>query len=268
MIIDFHTHVFPPQIAKKTLDILKTNVYNLCGEFPPVHTEGTVESLKKSMAENGVDISVVMPIATREKQTPSINAYAEEITGGNIISFGSLHPMQEDWEEVLENLAKKGFKGIKIHPQYQNVYVDSPEVIRIVEKAEKLGLYIMLHAGVDIGVPASQLSTPERIANLLNYVSGKYLICAHLGSFEMWDDVEKYLVGSNVNFDISYACSHIEKQQFLRIIKNHGADKILYGSDSPWKSQKSPLLELLKLQLTKNEMDLITYKNALKILDL
>lgn len=268
MIIDFHTHVFPPQIAAKTLEALKANVYNVRGEISPSYTEGTVDSLKQSMAENVIDISVVMPIATKPKQTSTINAYAEEITGGNIISFGSLHPVQEDWEFVLEDLAERGFKGIKIHPQYQNIYVDSPEVIRIIKKAENMGLYTMFHAGVDIGVPTSELCNPERLCRLLDEVSGKYIIAAHLGSFEMWDDVEKYLVGSEMYFDISYACSHIEKEQFLRIIRNHGADKILYGSDSPWKSQSSPLEELKKLDLTKEEMDLITHKNAMKILDI
>ncbi len=268
MIIDFHTHVFPPKIAEKTLNVLKDNVYNLRGVKVPAYTEGTVDSLKHSMAENGIDISIIMPIATHSKQTPTINDYAQEISSGNIISFGSLHPLQEDWEEVLNDLAARGFKGIKIHPQYQNVFVDSPEVVRILEKAEGLGLYTMLHAGVDIGVPTSELCTPKRLKNLLNYVSGKYLIAAHLGSFEMWNDVEKYLVGTGMMFDISYACSHIEKEQFARIIKNHGADKILYGSDSPWKSQGSPLEELKKLDLAQDDMKLITHKNAIRILNL
>lgn len=268
MIIDFHTHVFPPQIAAKTLEVLKAHVYDVRGITEPSYTEGTVDSLKQSMYENGIDISVVMPIATKPTQTPTINAYAKEITEGNIISFGSVHPAQGDWESVLEDLAKKGFKGIKIHPQYQDVYVDSPEVLRVVKKAEELGLYTMLHAGVDIGMPNSELCTPKRLSRLLDEVSGKFLIAAHLGSFEMWDDVERYLVGSEMYFDISYACSHIEKDQFLRIVRNHGADKILYGSDSPWKSQSSPLEELKKLDLTQEEMDLITHKNAIRILDI
>lgn len=268
MIIDFHTHVFPPQIAAKTLEVLKANVYRVRGVKSVAYTEGTVDSLKQSMAESGVDMSIVMPIATKPTQTTTINDYAEKITEGNIVSFGSLHPFQEDWESILEDLAKRGFKGIKIHPQYQNVYVDSPEVIRIVEKAEKLGLYTMFHAGVDVGVSTSELADTKRIKKLLDYVSGKYLIAAHLGSFEMWDDVEKYLVGTDVSFDISYACDFVGKDQFIRIIKNHGADKILYGSDSPWGSQSGPLKVLKTLGLTDEEMDLITHKNAIRILGL
>lgn len=268
MVIDFHTHVFPPQIAEKTLNVLKSNVYNVRGQNPTAYTNGTIDSLKQSMDENNIDISIVMPIATKPKQTPTINDYAEEITNGNIISFGSLHPMQNDWEEVLENLAVRGFKGIKIHPQYQNVFVDSAEVVRIVKKAENLGMYTMFHAGVDIGIPNSELCNPKRLSKLLDEVSGKYLIAAHLGGFEMWDDVEKYLVGSEMFFDISFACSYIEKDQFLRIVQNHGADKILYGSDSPWDSQSNPLRVLKNLGLTQNEIDLITYKNAMRILNL
>ncbi len=268
MIIDFHTHVFPERIAEKTLEILKTNVYNVSGVKPPAFTDGTVEGLKKSMVDNGVDISVVMPIATSPKQTTTINEYAKKISHGNIVSFGSLHPEQDDWEMVLEDIAGNGIKGIKLHPQYQNVFVDSPEVVRIVEKAQALGLYTMLHAGEDVGMPTSDLATPERFKNLLNYVSGDYIIAAHLGGFELWDDVEEYLVGTNMSFDISFSCSRMDKEQVARIIKNHGADKILYGSDSPWESQKQPLEELKKLELSQKEMELITHKNALKILGL
>ena len=268
MVIDFHTHVFPEKIAEKTIEVLKTNVYNINGVKPPAFTEGTVASLQQSMEENGIDFSVVMPIATHPKQTPTINAYAEGIRSKNMVSFGSLHPLQEDWESVLEGLAEKGFKGIKLHPQYQDVELDSPHIIRILEKAQGLGLYTMFHAGVDIGVPTSELATPKRMKNLLNYVSGEYIIAAHLGGFKMWDAVEEHLVGSKISFDISYACSHIEKEQFLRIIRNHGADKILYGSDSPWKSQGEPLSDLKKLELSQQEMDLITHKNAIRILSL
>ena len=268
MVVDFHTHVFPEHIAERTLEVLKTNVCNISGVKPPAFTDGTVEGIKKSMTENGIDISVVMPIATSPKQTPTINEYAKKISRDNIVSFGSLHPVQDDWESVLEDIARNGFKGIKLHPQYQNISVDSPEIIRIVEKAQALGLYTMFHAGVDVGVPTSELATPKRFKNLLNYVSGDYIIAAHLGGFEMWDDVEEYLVGTNMSFDISCSCSQIDKEQFFRIIKNHGAGKILYGSDSPWKRQSQPLEELKKLNLTQEEMDLITHKNALKILGL
>jgi len=268
MVIDFHTHVFPEKIAAKTLEVLKGHAYKARGVKAPSYTEGTVESLRQSMAVNGIDMSVVMPIATKPTQTTSINDFAEKITDGNIISFGSLHPLQQDWEDVLEDLAKRGFKGIKLHPHYQDAYIDSPEVIRILEKAEKLGLYTMFHSGEDIGFTSTDIAGVKRMKKLLDYVSGKYILSAHLGGFEMWDDVEKYLVGTEVFLDVSYACSHMDKEQLLRIIKKHGADKILYGSDSPWKSQAEPMNVLKTLELTSEEMDLITHKNALKILDI
>lgn len=269
MIIDFHTHVFPPKIAPRTLEVLKGNAYESRGVKAIAYTEGTVDSLRASMEENGVSLSVVLPIATKPTQTTSINDFAQFITDGNIISFGSLHPCQDDWEDVLVDLSRRGFKGIKIHPQYQDVYIDSPEVIRVVKKAEELGLYTVFHAGKDIGFPPeTDLCTPKRIKNLLDYVSGKYLVAAHLGSFEMWDDVEKYLVGTKISFDVSFACDFVGKEQLLRIIKKHGADKILYGSDSPWGSQSAPLRVLETLDLTKDEMDFILFKNAKRILDL
>ena len=55
MIIDFHTHCFPEKIAEKAIEKLSYVSGGL--EY---HTNGTVEGLKKSMQDGGVDISVVL----------------------------------------------------------------------------------------------------------------------------------------------------------------------------------------------------------------
>ena len=56
--------------------------------------------------------------------------------------------------------------------------------------------------------------------------------------------------------------------QFLRIVKNHGADKILFGSDSPWNKASDEIAILNTLPLTQEEKDLILCKNAKRILKL
>ena len=183
-----------------------------------------------------------------------------------MVSFGSLHPEQDDWETVLENLAEEGFRGIKLHPEYQSFFVDSKRSIEILKKAEKLGLYTVLHAGYDYGMPPPVHCQPDRLKNVLTEVSGKYIIAAHLGAFVNWDEVEKHLVGTPVNFDTAFISKFISPEQCKRIIRNHGADKILFGSDSPWQEPKTEHKFLLGLGLEKDEEDKIFYKNALKIL--
>ena len=67
MIIDFHTHAFPDEIAKKALDKLSYASGDL-----EAQTKGNVDSLKTEMEKDGVDISGVLSIATQKKQQTKI----------------------------------------------------------------------------------------------------------------------------------------------------------------------------------------------------
>ncbi|MDP4118354.1 MAG: amidohydrolase family protein [Bacillota bacterium] len=268
MLIDFHTHVFPNAIAARTIDILKGKMRKEYGEHE-AYTDGTLKDLRRLMDEDGVDIGVTMPIATKVTQTESINNYAMEITDGkSIISFASLHPMQKNVEETLESIKEKGFLGIKLHPDYQDFFIDSDESIKILKKAEQLDLIVMLHAGVDIGMPPPVHCHPKRLKNALTEVSGEKIIAAHMGGFDLWDDVEKYLVGTPIYFDTSMACERLSTEQCRRMIKNHGAEKILFASDTPWQKASTTLNYLNSLGLTEEELKLITHKNAEKLLSL
>lgn len=266
MLIDFHSHIFPERIAAGAMRSLSDSIVSYQGVRHRHYARGTQNSLLYSMDRCGVDLSVVLPIATKPTQTKSINEFAKNLRNERIVSFGSLHPEQDDWECVLENLAENGFKGIKLHPEYQSFYVDSKRSIEILKKAEELGLFVTLHTGYDNGMPPPAHCQPERLRNVLDYVSGKYIIAAHLGAFRNWDDVEKYLVGTLVNFDTAYISEFISSEQCKRIIRNHGADKILFGSDSPWQSPANEYKFILNLGLSDEENDKIFYKNAFKIL--
>ncbi len=269
MIIDFHTHVFPDKISERAMANLEQNIVDIQGKSYPPDGDGTLRSLKEHMSRDGVDISVVMPIATTVTQSTSINRFAREINGKDgIFSFGSLHPLQDDWESVLEEIKESGLKGIKLHPEYQRVYVSAPETIRILKKAEELELYTLFHAGRDIGMPEPVHCLPECLRGVLDHVSGEYIIAAHMGGWRLWDDVEKYLVGTPIKFDVSYVKEFIDSEQFKRIIKNHGSEKILFGTDMPWQSASVSMGFLESADLSEDELQNIYYKNAAKILGL
>lgn len=282
MIIDFHTHLFPDKIAEKAIKTLEKSTLEHQGilinsgftENLPSAAEqfmavipATLDAMKKSMRENSIDASVVLPIATTLTQSASINKFAEQINNKDgIYSFGSLHPFQEDWESVLYDIKEKGLCGIKLHPEYQNFYIDDPKAIRVLKKCEELDLIVMLHAGNDVGVAPPARCMPDRLSSVLNFVSGEKIIAAHLGGWEAWDDVEKYLVKTPVYLDTAYTLSCIDKEQFVRIVKNHGSEKILFGTDSPWRHQGETVRQLLEVGLSDGELSDIFYKNAKKLL--
>lgn len=269
MLIDFHTHIFPEKIAERALASLTQNILDVTGECSGAHPKhaGTADALRQSMQENNVDISVVMPIATTVTQSSSINRFAAEINGQKgLYSFGSLHPMQENAEEELEKIKRLGLKGIKLHPEYQQFYINSPESIRVLKKAEELGLYVLLHAGEDAGMRPPFHCTPDLLADALNSLSGKNIIAAHMGGFNCNEEFLKLLAGSEIYIDTSFCLDKLPTALAEDIIKKHGADKVLFGSDSPWERPQSILEGLKKLNITAEEFDKITYKNASQIL--
>ena len=271
MLIDFHTHVFPDKIAGRTLEILENNIIKIQHrEYPPV-SDGTLSGRVESMEKYDVTASVVMPIATTVKQSASINKFAAkinntEINGRKIYSFGSLHPMQENWEETLEEIAGLGLRGIKLHPEYQETFIDSPESVRLLKKAEELGLKVMIHAGADIGMPPPVHCSPQALAGLLDKIGGDNIIAAHMGGWRLWEDVYKYLKGSPIMFDACYVGGFIDPDLFVKLVEEHGSDKILFGTDMPWQSAGATREFIDGFGFDNETLDNIYYKNALRLL--
>ena len=268
MLVDFHTHTFPDKIAEKTIKLLNQKVKDNLGLDLIPATNGTVAGLDDVMSRHNVDLSVILPIATKPSQIDTIIASSQKIRSNRMISFATIHPQNENKEEMLKVIKQMGFVGINLHPDYQDSYIDSKECIEILQICESLELYAVIHAGVDAGFKPPYHAMPEQIANVLNYISGKYLIAAHLGGFMAWDDVEKYLVGTDIYMDTSMTAGYIEPEQFKRIIVNHGADKILFGSDIPWNYPNRIEQLIDSLGLLNEQLEQIKWKNAAQILKL
>ena len=58
------------------------------------------------------------------------------------------------------------------------------------------------------------------------------------------------------------------KEIALKLIKNYGADKVLFGTDYPMWSPKAEMEYFLSLPLEKNEISSILNMNAIKLFNL
>ena len=262
MVIDFHTHAFHDRIADWVIESLKESAENVCDAC----SDGTVGGLIRKMDEFGVDISVVQSIVTNPKNTVLQNKWAKEITCERIIAFGSIHPETEDYKRDIDYICDLGLPGIKFHPEFQKFFIDEPKMLKMYDYALSKGLIILFHAGHDFSFPPPIHSTPKQFAEISKEMQGGVIVAAHLGGHSQWDDVEKYLVGTDVYLDTSMGMEYYPHDQFVRIVKNHGADKILFGSDSPWTKANEEIETLNSLPLSQEEKDLILYKNAKRIL--
>jgi predicted TIM-barrel fold metal-dependent hydrolase len=280
LIIDFHTHTFPEKIAARAIAKLEQ-----AARFR-AFTDGTLNGLAKSMEAGQVDYSVVVPVVTDPRQTDSINEFAaalnEKTVETGILSFGGVHPEDGRYKDSLRHIRDLGLPGIKLHPDYQSTFFDDSAYLHIVDYACELGLVIVVHAGVDIGLPEPVHCTPQMARSLMDQVRPEKLILAHMGGWKLWSDVERLLVGQNVYLDTSFSLGELDRsafygkptpkeplmgpEQFRRILAHHGADRILFATDSPWGGQKESIAYLRSLDLPEDTLEKILGGNALQLL--
>ncbi len=284
MIIDFHTHTFPDELAERAVGALaeSARISN--------YLDGTTEDLRSSMKDAGIDYSVLLPVVTKPEQQSSINEIAIEVNRHSqdtgLISFGGIHPDNEDYRQILRDLARNGVKGIKLHPVFQKTFLDDIRYLRIISCACEKDLIILIHAGYDISHPDWEYSTVPHIVSMLDILSPRKLVLAHMGGWNCWEETEKYLAGRDVWLDTSFSLLplrhvsgtaqkpetdhsyRLSQESFLRMVKTHGTDRILFGSDSPWGGQAETIAALKDTGLTEDELYAILGDNAARLLHL
>lgn len=261
MLIDFHTHCFPDNLAEKAVKKLSF----LSGGLKP-HTDGTLSGLESRMQKDGADILVVLNISTNAHQQSKVNDFAASINNQkNIFAFGSVFPDSPDALNELERIKDLGLKGVKLHPDYQGFSVDDQKLIPIYKKISALGLITVFHAGFDYGFPPPYGATPEKMVKALKYFDSP-VIAAHWGGLNCCEGVLNHLCETDIYFDTSLGYSMMPKYYAEKIIEKHGTDKILFGTDTPWHTANMELRLLNSLNLSQTDMDKITHKNALKLL--
>ncbi|HOK57371.1 MAG TPA: amidohydrolase family protein [bacterium] len=259
-IIDIHTHAFPDNVAEKAIPLLEEE-----GKIK-AKLDGKISSLLFSMDKYGIEKSVICSIATKITQYNSILKWSKEISSERIIPFPSFHQDDPLVFERIEEIKKEGFKGIKLHPYYQKFTVDEEKMMKIYEKISKEGLILVLHTGFDFAFERIRIADPEKIMNVKKNFPDLKLITTHLGAWEDWDNVEKYLIGKEIYMEISFSLEFLEKERAKRMILSHPPDYILFGTDSPWTDQGETLNLLRQLKLPSDIEEKILYKNAERIL--
>ncbi len=250
-----------------------------------VENVGTPEALVDEMEKNGVDHSVFLPVATNTAQVGKLNAQAirwmEEYGSRGLVSFAAIHPDTAELKMVMRGIRNSGLRGIKIHPDYQETYFDDIRYLRILDAAAEEGLLVLVHAGMDEVYPDHIHCDVKRILHVLEEMECSHLILAHMGGWQMWTEVKKYICGAPVFMDTAFSLTGtvsvenrgvygkmLDDNQFTELVRLHGVDRVLFGSDTPWSSQKENLEWIQKCSLNPEEKTQILGENARKLLTL
>ena len=280
MIIDFHTHTFPEKIAAGALEKLRAASGTVS------FTDGTDKALVDSMKTAGIDFSVVLPVATNPAKVAHINEISATLTGkAGLIHFGCMHPECEDIEGEVKHIAALGLKGIKIHPVYQGVDIDGGKFVRILYACGEAGLVVVTHAGLDIGFPGVVHCSPAMCRRALSLAGPVKLVLAHMGGWRNWEEVAENIADTPAYIDTSFSLGRLTPlsddgryteeelemlrgEEFVSLVRAVGAERVLFGTDSPWSDQKKSVCDVAALPLSDAEKEMIFSSNAKGLLGL
>ncbi|MBI5572970.1 MAG: amidohydrolase family protein [Elusimicrobia bacterium] len=262
MIIDFHTHAFPDKLAESAIAKL-TYPSKIKPSF-----DRTVSGLLKSMDEAGIEKSVVLSIATKPSQTENIIKWCEKIKGERIIPFASIHPENKNAGDLIKKISGEGLPGIKLHPMYQNFYLDDEKMFFIYEESAKNNIILLFHIGFDIAFPDSKKAEISRLKKIVQKFPELKIVAAHTGGWRMWNEALQDIAGLDIWIETSMTLKYIEdKKIFLEILKKHPSDKIMFGTDTPWSSQLEEVKMMQEFPDISNDLkQKIFSENARKLL--
>ena len=278
MIIDFHAHTFPDKIAAAAVSKLEQKAHARS------QSDGTRYGLLQRMQAAGIDHTVVLPVATNPLKCASMNDTSHALDGlDNLTYFAAIHPDAPDWHEELGRAKALGFKGVKIHPVYQDVAIDDPRFVRILARCGELGLMIVMHGGADIGFPGVEKCSPAMLRRALDQAGPVTLVAAHMGGWRNWQEVPEFLLDTGVYLDTAYSMGNITPiddhyapeelpmladERFCELVRIFGSQRILFGTDSPWDDMGECIRRIRALPLTRTEQEHIFCRNASKLLSL
>ena len=259
-IIDMHSHIFPEKIAAKATASV--------GHFYDTEMGflGNSETLLKMGSAAGVTGYVVHSVATTAHQVRSINDFlaAECELHPEFIPFAAMHPDFEDIQGEIDRVISMGFKGIKLHPDFQQFLIDEERAMPIYEAAEGR-LPILFHTG-DYRYDWSK---PQRLANIIDTFPKLDCIAAHFGGWSEPDTAIMSLLERRCWVDTSSTYGFINDFPKMReLIKLWGSDRMLFGSDFPMWDPATELEWLNRCELSEEDMEKILHGNIEKLLSI
>jgi predicted TIM-barrel fold metal-dependent hydrolase len=279
MIIDFHTHVFPPKIKK-----YRDKYINADPCFALLYARkdaklATADELVASMDKEGVDKSVITNIGwTTHELCVETNDYILESIArypNRLIGFGAVQPRSHEAAIAeVERCVSGGIRGIgELRPDMQLLdLTDSQVMTPFIEVIRKHKLILLIHASEPIGheYPGKGSITPAMLYSLITSFPDVTIVGAHWGGglpfYALMPEVKRAM--KNVFFDTAASPLLYRPQVYHQVTQLVGSDKVLFGSDWPLLAQGQLLKEINSLDLPKETKGLMLSGNAQRLLNI
>ena len=244
MIIDFHTHIFPPSFRQSREKHAERDVTFADLFSNPAARLATAEEVVDAMDRAQVDMAVVMGVGWTDRALAiEANDYIIRSVKSfptRLIGFCCVNPAWgDDALKEVERCAGEGIKGVgELHPDTQGIDLASREVMApLMEVARSLGLVVLTHASEPVGhlYPGKGRTTPDKLYQFIRHFPENTIVCAHWGGglpfYGLMPEVAKEL--ENVYYDTA-ASPYLYKSEIIpTIVGLNGPDRVLFGTDFP-----------------------------------
>jgi hypothetical protein len=191
-----------------------------------------------ALDRHGVQAAVFLALAPRSETLRRFAALAPD----RLFAFTFLDPRELDAAAILEeDIRRRGFCGLKLYPSVQQFHVYDERAYPSYERAEALGIPIVLHFGVTLDYRSDlRFSNPLDLHAVARDFPDLSLIVAHAGAGFLRETLFLAYHCANVCVDTSgsgtwmrYLPRPLEFREVMRrLLDVFGAQRILFGTDS------------------------------------
>lgn len=262
MMIDGHAHLFHPKVI---FNVKKRK--NMVAKLG-LQTKGAEErvgaaSLEDALRTSGFDGCLILPTAGVQEVDRVNDLFYKTIEKSDLLyTAGTLHPGYSGNREELLKFKSRKIKAIKLCSFSQRFALNDSRTFDLFDLIKEFnishgtGFFVILDTlyGADLffGSHPEHNTTPKLLGDLIKRFPEINFIAAHMGGLAApFKEISTNLTpADNLFFDTSNAAHVLEEKEFICLLKAHGPEHIIFGTDWPWFTHL-PEIDLQKLMFEK-----------------
>jgi len=275
-IVDFHTHLFPPQIRENREEYFNGEpAFELLYASPKSRMVGA-EDIVATLDEQGVDVSVVFGFPWKNMEiTRQHNDYIADAVArfpDRLKGFCCLDPCPSEAAAEVERCLDNGLCGVGELAFYRSgiecVIVDS--MTPVMDLCKERNVPVMIHTNEPVGhqYPGKTENTLLQIYDLIKRFPDNKIVLAHWGGGIFFYSVLKKEVKDalrNVYYDTAASPFLYDPEIYRMAIDRVGVDKIFIGTDYPLIKPPRYFREMAVAGLDQAEIEKICGGNAMAL---
>ena len=239
--IDFHTHIFPPEIIARREFYLDRDDWFGQLYADPRAAMASADELVAAMDASGVDQSVTLGFAWADQGLcRACNDYVLESMSQwpeRLVGFAQVNPIAVGAQLELERRMHQGLGGLgELMPDGQGYTFDNPRLDDVVEHMVHWRRPVLIHAGEPVGhrYPGKSICTLQPFYELALRHPKALFVAAHWGGglffYELMPEVQQAL--GNVYYDTA-ASPYLYGDDIFTIAARIVPRKVLFATDYP-----------------------------------